>query len=351
MGTPGATPTPTTPPTSRLSPATRRRYRRVALLLTVALLATLVLALLLGRYPRPGLMAPRTLTADGLALRILLDLRLPRVVAAALLGAVMAGAGVAMQMLFANPLVEPGLVGVSQGAALGAALTMLASGGGAWLTQLGAGLGGVVGLGLTFSIARRVRFGGWILRLVLAGIAVSAMLSAGVGLVKFLADPLEELPAITFWLLGGLWGVSWERLLPVLPVMVPGLVVLLLMRWRLNVLSLGDRVSFSLGARPGRERALLLLCSTAAVAAGISLSGIIGWVGLLVPHAARRLVSSDAATSMPVAMLLGAIFMLTADGLARTLVAGEIPLGVVTSLVGAGGFLALLSTGRVRVVR
>lgn len=305
----------------------------------------------MGRYPRPGLLSPLLLAEDPLALRILLDLRLPRVIAAGLLGAVMAGAGVAMQMLFANPLVEPGLIGVSQGAALGAAAAMLVGTGSAFAVQAGAAAGGVAGLLLTFHIARRVRFGGWILRLVLAGIAVSAMLSAGVGLIKFVADPLEELPAITFWLLGGLWGVTWERLLPVLPLMGLGLFVLVLMRWRLNVLSLGDRVSFSLGARPGRERAFVLVCSTAAVAAGISLSGIIGWVGLLVPHAARRLSSSDAATSMPVAMMLGAVFMLAADALSRTLVAGEIPLGIVTSLVGAAGFLILLSTGRIRIVR
>lgn len=292
-----------------------------------------------------------TLREDPLARRILLDLRLPRVIAAGLVGAAMAGAGVTMQLLFANPLVEPGLVGVSQGAALGAAAAMLGGGMSSWRVQIGAALGAMAGLFLTFSIARRIRYGGWILRLILSGIAVSALLSSGLGLVKLVADPLEELPSITFWLLGGLWNVGWERLLPVLPVMLGALTIILLGRWRLNLLSLGDRVSFSLGARPGRERAILLTGATAAVAAGISLSGIIGWVGLIAPHAARRLVGADAARTMPVAMALGATFVVAADALGRTLIAGEIPLGIVTSIIGAGGFLVMLSAGGVRIIR
>jgi iron complex transport system permease protein len=288
---------------------------------------------------------------DPLALRLLLDLRLPRTIAAGLLGASLAAAGVVMQMLFANPLVEPGLIGVAQGAAFGAAITIVVFGGSAWAVQTGAATGALFGLATAYTIARRIRFGGWILRLVLSGIAVSALFSAGIGVVKFVADPLEQLPAITFWMLGGLWNVGWDTLLPVIPVAAGMLVILSFGRWRLNLLSLQDRVSFSLGAAPSRERLVLLVASTIAVASVISIAGIIGWVGLIVPHAARRLVGADAAIALPVATILGAGFVILSDTVARTVVAGEIPLGIVTSLVGAAAFLLLMMTNNIRVER
>ena len=311
----------------------------------------LTVVLLLGRYPNAGFIAPSILRDDPLAQRLVLELRLPRALAAILLGAALAVAGVVMQMLFANPLVEPGLIGVSHGAALGASLMIVAVGGRPWAVQGAAAAGALIGLGCAYTIARRLRFGGWILRLVLAGIAVSAMLSAGVGLVKFAADPLEQLPAITFWMLGGLWNVGWPELARVFPPVATAFVVLYSARWRVNLLSLEDRVSFSLGAAPGRERAAILFAATVAVASVISVAGVVGWVGLIVPHAARRLFRADAASALPAAGLLGAIFVLLADGAARTVVAGEIPLGVITALLGAPAFVALMMTHNVRVAK
>ena len=311
----------------------------------------LTIVLLAGRYPSVGFISPSILLDDPLARRLILELRLPRALTAILLGAALAVAGVIMQMLFANPLVEPGLIGVSQGAALGASLMIVAVGGRPWAVQGAAALGALIGLGCAYTIARRLRFGGWILRLVLSGIAVSAILSAGVGLVKFAADPLEQLPAITFWMLGGLWNVGWPELARVFPPVATALVVLYLARWRVNLLSLEDRVSFSLGAAPGRERAVLLLAATVAVASVISVAGVVGWVGLIVPHAARRLFRADAASALPAAALLGAIYVLLADGAARTVVAGEIPLGVITALLGAPAFVALMMTHNVRVAK
>ncbi|MEX2444025.1 MAG: iron ABC transporter permease [Alkalispirochaeta sp.] len=308
-------------------------------------------SLLLGRYPEPGFMSISRLLNDPLALRLLLELRLPRTIAAILLGAALASSGVVMQMLFANPLVEPGLVGVAQGAALGAAVTIVLTDGGSWAIQAGAAAGALVGLATAYRIARRLRFGGWILRLVLSGIAVSALLSAGVGLVKFVADPLEQLPTITFWMLGGLWNVGWDTLVPILPAVLAALLILFLGRWRLNVLSLQDRVSFSLGATPRRERLVLLIAATVAVAAVISVAGIIGWVGLIIPHAARRLFGADAGMALPASALLGAIFVVPADAFARTVTAGEIPLGIVTSLLGATAFLVLMMTNNIRIER
>ncbi|MFW5695148.1 MAG: FecCD family ABC transporter permease [Alkalispirochaeta sp.] len=330
------------------SSATARRRLAV---MGAALPVVVAASLLLGRYPEPGFMPISRMVEDPLALRLVLELRLPRTIAAILLGAALATSGVVMQMLFANPLVEPGLVGVAQGAALGAAVTIVLTDGGAWAIQTGAAVGALVGLTAAYQIARRLRFGGWILRLVLSGIAVSALLSAGVGLVKFVADPLEQLPTITFWMLGGLWNVSWDVLVRVLPVGGGAILILFLGRWRLNVLSLQDRVSFSLGASPTRERLVLLVSATVAVAAVISIAGIIGWVGLIVPHAARRLFGADAGVALPASALLGIIFVVPADAFARTVTAGEIPLGIVTSLVGATAFILLMMTNNIRIER
>ncbi|MFW6211981.1 MAG: FecCD family ABC transporter permease [Spirochaetota bacterium] len=332
-------------------PQAARPITGTIIALSLALLAMAVLSLLIGRYPFPGIAAPRVLFEGELASRLIWQLRAPRILAAILVGAGLGVSGLVLQMLFGNPLVEPGLVGVSQGAALGASLLLLLAAPPLWVVQLGAAAGGGLGLSTSLFVARRFRFGGSILRLVLAGIAVSALFSAGVGLVKFAADPLSQLPAITFWLLGGLSAVNWSRLVQILPVVVPALIVLLLRRWRLNLLSLDDRASFSLGAAPSRERVLLLTAATALTAALISLSGIVGWVGLLTPHAARRLVGADARRALPVAALLGSTFVVAGDTLARTLILGEIPLGVVTSLIGAASFIRLLSRNQIRVVR
>ena len=308
-------------------------------------------ATLVGRYPRPGVMNPTLVFRDALALRLVVDLRLPRILAAVLLGAGLGVAGIVLQMLFGNPLVEPGLIGVSQGSAFGAAIALVVFAPPLWVVQWVSALAGGIGLLVSYRIARRFRFGGWILRLVLAGIAVSALFSAGVGIVKFVADPLSQLPTITFWLLGSLAATSWTRLAQVAPVVLLALAWAWSRRWRLNLLALEDRVSFSLGATPGRERLALLVAATAATASLVSISGIVGWVGLLVPHAARRLVGANTAHALPVSALLGAIFVLASDTVSRTIVVGEIPLGIVTSLLGAGGFIVLLLRNQVRVVR
>ena len=308
-----------------------------------------------GRYPSPGISWPLHLLDDELGRSLLLSLRLPRVVAGAFLGLALGGAGAVLQMLFGNPLVEPGLVGVSQGAAFGAAAALVLLGVGSWGTpwvqQLLSTLGGFAGLMGAYTVAKRIRFGGWVLRMVLAGIAVSALFSAGVGLIKLIADPITQLPALTFWLLGGLWSVTWGDIGTVSALLLPSLGILYAFRWRINLLSLPRRVSFSLGVPAGRERMVVLLAATAAVSSVVAISGIVAWVGLLVPHIARRIVSVDARYSIPGSMLLGAILVEICDALARTLLPGEIPLGIVTSLVGAGLFLHLLTTRRVTLQR
>lgn len=326
-----------------------RRRRRLLLALAGGLLAAAILSLMLGRYPTPGLISWRQLTSDNLAARLLFGLRLPRLLTALLLGMTLSAAGMVFQLLFTNPLVEPGFLGVSQGAAFGAAFAILFLGGSTITLQSSAAFFALAGLGVSYLLARRLRYGGWIMRLVLAGIAVSALFSAGLGLLKYLADPLSQLPEITYWLLGGLAGITWARFLSVLPIVLPGLAVMAIYRWRLNLLALNEETSFSLGAAPGRERLLLIFAAVLPTAALISITGIIGWVGLIVPHIARRLFNADARFSLPAAMLLGGIFTLLCDDLARTLMAGEIPLGILTALFGALIFLGLMMTKSAKV--
>jgi len=319
--------------------------------LGLALLVVLVLSLFIGRYPGPGFTPPQLLWEDELARRLVFSLRLPRLLAATMLGMTLAGAGTVLQTVFRNPLVEPGFLGVSQGAAFGAALGILTLGRGAppLATEAIASVFALLGLALSYALARRLHFGGWVLRLVLAGIAVSALFSSGVGVLKYLADPMTQLPEITFWLLGGLSGLTWSGLLYLLPFVVPGMTVVVLMRWRLNLLALHDETAFSLGSSPGRERALVLVAAVAATAAVTAVGGIVGWVGLVVPHIARRAYGADGRVAVPASLLIGGIFTILCDDLARTLLAGEIPLGILTSFLGALGFALLMTRARLRV--
>jgi iron complex transport system permease protein len=320
-------------------------------LLGLAFVMVLALSLFVGRYPEPGLLSPTALRDDAMARQLVLNLRLPRVLAACLLGVTLSACGSVLQMIFRNPLVEPGFLGVSQGAAFGAALSIVYLGASPFFVEGLATLFACLGLALSYFLARRVRYGGWILRLILSGIAVSALFSSGVGILKYLADPLTELPDIVFWMLGGLWGVTWSDLFYLLPLVVSGLTVVYLMRWRLNLLSLDDDTGFSLGATPGRERALVLVAAVTATAAVVSVAGIVGWIGLLIPHIARRFTGADARRALPASLLLGGIFGLVCDDLARTLLAGEIPLGILASLFGAVLFIAMMLSRNIRVRR
>jgi iron complex transport system permease protein len=314
----------------------------VLLYLALFLLGALALALFFGRYPQPGWISLERLSEDTLAQKLVWNLRLPRLLTAMLLGMSLSAAGTVFQTIFSNPLVEPGFLGVSQGAAFGAAFSIIFLSNTALAVQSSSAVFAFVGLGLSYWLARKVRYGGWVLRLVLAGIAVSAFFSAGLGVLKYLADPLSQLPEITFWLLGGLWSITWNRLQSILPVVLVGLFVMYRMRWRLNLLSLGDETAFSLGLSPARERTIALTAATAATAAVISVSGMVGWVGLITPHMARRMFGADTRYALPAAMLMGGLFTLICDTLARTLLAGEIPLGILTSLLGAMFFLILM---------
>jgi iron complex transport system permease protein len=287
-----------------------------------------------------------TLPVDG-ATRdtVLFFVRLPRVGAAMLVGAALAAAGAAYQGLFRNPLVSPDILGVSAGAGLGAVLGIFLS-----LPVLGIQLlAFVVGLGtvgLVLLIASSVRGREPVLVLVLAGVVVGALAGSAVSLLKVLADPYDQLPAITFWLLGSLAAVKLEDLATTLPVTVLGLIPLVLLRWRINVLSLGDEEAKALGIEAGRLRVVVVAAATLITASVVSIAGIIGWAGLIMPHMARMVVGPNFDRLLPAAMILGAGYLLVVDTMARSMAAVETPLGILTAFVGAPVFLWLLARGR-----
>ena len=325
-------------------PASSGWRRNGGLWLLLALLPCLaLLAVSLGRYPAAGFAPLRDLPHDPMLRAIVLDVRLPRVLLALLSGAMLAGAGFVFQMVFANPLVEPGFLGVSQGAALGASAVIVAWGWTPVGVQSAAAAGAILGLLATCLLARRFRFGGWILRLVLAGMAVSAVLGAALAFVKLVAEPTRDLQDITFWMMGGLWNASFPALASVAPPALAALAILYGMRWRLNLLSLADRTAHSVGLSPRRDKTLLLVAAAVGTASVISVCGLVGWVGLLVPHLARALFGADARRALPASILLGAALVLLCDTAARTLLPGEIPLGLLTSLLGAAGFCVMVS--------
>jgi iron complex transport system permease protein len=332
------------------------RYRLLAgrILPGLALAAAVIASLYLGKYPVSPVDLARLLLdrltgraslQDPTLAAILLNIRLPRVLAAVLVGATLAAAGSAFQGLFRNPLVSPDILGVSAGAGAGAVAAILLG----WpmpAIETAAFAGGLLAVTVAFAAARLMRRGDPALVLVLAGIALDKLLMAGTTLMKLKADPYSQLPTITYWLLGGLNGTGWNDLLGAAPPAAVGLLLLLALRWRLSVISLGEEEARALGIETHRLRLILVLAATLMTAAAVALAGPVGWVGLLVPHAARLLVGPDFRRLLPAAALLGGGFVTLMDGLARVAGPTELPLGLYTALVGAPFFLWLLASTR-----
>jgi iron complex transport system permease protein len=318
-----------------------------------ALLAGLMLAAaLVGAYP---ISLADMLTAVGRKLTgavhqgqidtVLFDIRLPRVFAAVLVGAGVAAAGAAYQTLFRNPLVSPDILGVSTGAGLGAVLGIFLSLPVAGI-QLLAFVVGLATVGLVYGIASLVRERDPILVLVLAGVVVGSLAGAAISLMKILADPYDQLPAIVFWLLGSLSAIRKGEVWAAAPLVALGLVPLVALRWRINVLSLGDEEAKALGVEAGRLRLFVVAAATLMTASVVAISGVIGWVGLVIPHIARMAVGPSFDRLLPTAMLLGASYLLLVDTLARTMARIEVPIGILTAIIGAPFFLWLLARGR-----
>jgi len=316
--------------------------RRLLWLLYALPVGIFFATLLMGRYGGGVGDALRALfstdTSDVLH-SLILRVRLPRALAALLVGANLAAAGAVLQGLFRNPLVDARILGVSSGAAFGASLAILLSGS-ALAVQTGAFAFALLAMACVLAIGWRM--GAAPLVLLLVGIAVSALFDSLLGLVKVVADPLSKLPSITYWLLGGLSGASWSTLAPLAALSVLGLGFLVLVRWRLNLLTLGDDEAASLGVRVRPLRAAMVVAASVLIAASVSQAGMIGWIGLVVPHVARAWVGPDHARLLPASAALGAAILLALDTVARTALPSEIPLGILTGLLGVPAFLFLL---------
>lgn len=324
-------------------------------LIALALLALAVLlAFGLGRLPvgpgELGRLVWSGLTGQESGLppqleTVIWNIRGPRVVAALLCGAALAVAGTAFQGLFRNPLVSPDILGASSGAALGAVIGIFFSLGIVGI-QLSAFAGGLVAVGAVYAVGSTLRRGDPVLVLVLTGVVIGSLLGAGIGLVKYWADPYNQLPAMTFWLLGSLAGTAKGDLLPLLGPVLIGSAVLVALRWRMSTMSLPEEEARALGLNTGSLRLAIVAAATLVTAASVAAAGIIGWVGLVVPHLARFLVGPDFGRLVPTAALLGGGYLLIIDTLARTAGPVETPLGILTAVIGTPFFIWLLASAR-----
>jgi ABC-type fe3+-siderophore transport system, permease component len=335
----------------------RSTYPIVMLVALVILVGVTYLSLVTGRYPVTLDELFRILGKNwfGMDLKVykpaenmLLTVRIPRLLAAGLIGAALAIAGATFQAVFRNPLVSPYLLGVSQGASVGAATAILLGVGTTIAIQGSALAGGLIAVLLTVTIPRLLRNESTLM-LVLSGVIVGGFGTAALGALKFIANPETQLAQIVFWQMGSLQDVRVDALTQFALVAGPCILLLLAMRWRVNILSLGDDEARTLGINLSRTRGVTILLATLITATSVCIGGPISWVGLVIPHLCRLLVGSDTTKLMPLSILMGASFMMFVDTLARSLTSAEVPLSVLTGFIGTPLYVALLLLGKVRV--
>lgn len=324
------------------------RYRRRMAILMALTIIVILISFWIGYYSlSPSQVWKAFLTGLGhttdvesQAVTIFWKIRLPRILSALLIGSALSVSGSVYQGMFQNPLVSPDILGVSAGASLGAACSIF-FGFPYWYTQIFAFIGGLTAVLLSYLISRNTVHS-QTLSLVLTGTMITALCNSVVTMIKYLSDPNDVLQQITFWLMGSLTKVNMEGVLWSAPPMLIGMVVIILLRWRLNLLSLNDEEAQSLGMNPRRFRLLFIMASTLLSASAVCLGGLIGWVGLMIPHMARAIFGSDYRRLIPGCILLGGTFLLIMDNIARSLLTLELPIGVVTSFLGAPFFVALI---------
>lgn len=318
-------------------------------LLTLVLIFLIIASIQLGRYPISGNQLARMLLSKLFPVdmtwtvtmeTILFNIRLPRILLAALVGSCLSLAGASYQGVFQNPMASPDLLGATSGAAFGAAFAIL----------LGASSFGISVSAFAFSIITVVTVfligkqapGSPLLNLILSGIMVSALFTAGTSFIKLVADPTNQLPSITYWLMGSFSGARLNEVQFIVFPMLIGGIPLFALRWRLNLLTLGDDTCLSMGINPGKLRLIVIVASTIITAASVAVSGMIGWVGLVVPHLCRKLIGSNYKYLMPASMIVGASFMLIVDNVSRNLLEVEIPIGILTAFIGTPFFIYLI---------
>jgi len=330
---------------SHAATALQGHFALTAALTVLLLVLVPFAALFFGRF---GVTLPQVIGALLPSLQIevpeasatlVLKVRLPRILAAMAVGAALAASGAAFQGVFRNPLVNPGLLGVSNGAGLGAACAIVFFGGGLAIYPAAFTLG-LAAVGASYWISRVYRSSPTIM-LILGGMIVSSVASALVSLLKYVADPATQLPDIVYWLMGSLSSTTWGQFWALLPIGA-GLATLFIMSWRIDVLSMGDKEARTLGLDAGRDKLAIIAAATLATAGAVCISGTVGWIGLVVPHIGRILAGSANRRLVPLSAALGAIFLVIVDTCARCLTAGELPLGILTALIGAPFFVYLL---------
>lgn len=324
-------------------------------ILAVGLGALICVSFAFGRYP----VSLRELGAyflpifnggaDGLSdtvKSVISKIRMPRIAGAVLVGAALSVSGASYQGIFRNPMVSPDILGASAGAGFGAALGILLSVPTSFIQLMSFGFG-LAAVALSYTISKAVgQRENTTLVLVLSGMVISSLFSAFVSIIKYVADPYSKLPEITFWLMGSLSSISVHDLgIAAIPALL-GILFLMAIRWRLNVLAFGDEEAASLGVDTGKLRLAVILCSTLVTSSVVSVSGQIGWVGLVIPHLSRMLVGPNYKYLLPTSLLVGGIFLLLVDNIARNLLQVEIPLGILTAIIGAPFFVYLLLHGR-----
>lgn len=316
------------------------------------LLALLLLSFVLGRYDVPlaqllkillsGIFPIEQTWTDNMAIAVL-NVRLPRILLACLVGCALSAAGTGYQTVFQNPMAAPDILGASSGACTGAALAILTGQSSVMITVFAFGFS-LLSVALVYLVGSHAR-GSRVMNLLLAGIMVGSLFSACTSYIKLVADPTNQLPEITYWLMGSLSGTRMSTVTFAAVCMAVGLVPLLLLRWRMNLLTLSADEARAMGIHTDRLRLAVILSATVLTAAAVSVSGMIGWVGLVIPHLSRRIVGNDCRKLLPMACLFGAAFLLLVDNMARSLTATEIPIGILTAFVGAPFFIHLMVKG------
>ncbi len=327
-----------------------RRGLLAICILAAVLLALFLLSFWLGRYDVPPLEVIRILLSRVLPLSptwtehmatAVLNIRLPRILLACLVGACLATAGSAYQSVFRNPMAAPDILGASSGACFGAALAILLGFSRSGVTAL-AFASSLLSVVLVYAVACRAK-GNRVMTILLSGVMIGSLFSACTSYVKLVADPSNQLPAITYWLMGSLSGARMKDVGFAAVPMLMGLVPLYILRWRMNLLTVSEEEARSMGVHTGRLRLVVILCATVLTAVSVAVSGMIGWVGLVIPHLSRKLVGNNCRYLVPASTLFGAIFLLLVDNISRNLLAVEIPIGILTAFVGAPFFLYLMT--------
>ncbi len=329
------------------------KYKNVILALAVILVLSVIASFALGRYPVTvgelfsmignrirGMLGGANFN-DAAKEKVVFNVRFPRILIACFVGCCLSAAGASYQGVFQNPMASPDILGASSGACFGAALAILLRLP-TFMTTLFAFISSLACVCLVIFVSSRAK-GKRVMNLILSGIMLSSLFSAATSFIKLVADPSDQLPAITYWLMGSFEGVKKTELLFVVIPMMIGLVPLFLLRWKMNVLTLGDDEARTMGVNAPRVRTTVIIASTLVTAAAVSVSGMIGWVGLVIPHLARRLVGNNYRQLMPAAMLFGAVFMLLTDNICRSAASTEIPIGILTAFIGAPFFIYLIT--------